>query len=537
MTLTQSSVNDTSKSDKPNQNNLKAALAPQVARRNFVLNVASNIAYIVLNTIITLWYTPFLIHNLGIAAYGMIPLANSLVNFVTVLSDGLNVAINRFLVIDLNRLDENAANQTFNTALIASVLLVSMLLLPGVIIAWFFPFLFQVLPNMENSSRLLFGAVILTDFMAILGSSFAVSTMALHRFDLRNIVRGLAVVLRSGLVVLLFSILPPQIWHIAAGYVVAATIIIFGDWLLWRKLTPQLHVKPNFFNLSRLKALMGLGGWAVVNQLGALLFLNIDLMVVNYFFGIDLTGRYGTILIFATLIHTLASAVGSVLSPAIGGYYARGDFVGLRHLASQASKLMGLGLAIPIGLLCGFGQPLLKLWLGSEFIDLNFLLIALVGHLSVNLATRPLLYVLTSYNKVRIQGILTIILGIINIGFASSLAYWGGWGITGVAIAGAITWTVKNLLLLSVYSAIVMGLPWKTFFRPLVSGAVGTIGIGCSGYGLSYLQQPNNWVELGTLAIGVIIVYAIVAYFILMNYEDRKLINDLILHPLQRRLH
>jgi membrane protein EpsK len=518
------------------KSNLAIALAPGAARRRFVFNVASNIAYIALSTAIMLWYTPFLILNLGIAAYGMVPLANSLVNFVTILADGLNVAINRYLVIDLNQLDERVANRTFNTAFLTSILLVCLLLPFGIAVAWLFPIFFLVPAGLENQSRLLFGGVVLTNCLAIIGSGFSVSSMALHRFDLRNIIRGLTIITRSGLVVLLFALVPEQLSYIAVGYVIAALVSISGDWYLWRKLTPQLRINFLAFDKSRMKEMASLGFWAVVNQLGALLLLSFDLIIVNFFFGPETTGRYGTILIFAALIHTLTDAAATVLSPAIAGYYARKDFSGLRQIASQASRLMGLGLAIPIGLLCGFGKPLLGLWLGPEFQDLNILLIVLIGHLSINLATRPLLYVLTSYNKVRVQGIVTLILGITNICLACGFAYWGGWGVVGVAVAGAIIWTIKNLVFMSGYSARIMNLPWPTFFVPLVAGAVGMAGIGVTGYTISQIWQPQSWLLLGTMSIGVVSIYLPIAYSLLLKQEDRSLITSLVLTPFLRLL-
>ena len=46
-----------------------------IARARFVSNVASNASYIVLSTALMLWYIPFLVNHLGVAAYGMVALA------------------------------------------------------------------------------------------------------------------------------------------------------------------------------------------------------------------------------------------------------------------------------------------------------------------------------------------------------------------------------------------------------------------------------------------------------------------------------
>lgn len=75
-----------------------------------------------------------------------------------------------------------------------------------------------------------------------------------------------------------------------------------------------------------------MGGWTVVNQVGLLLFLNADLMVVNTFFGTEMAGRYGTVILFPTLISTLAHTASSVLNLVIVARYALQGFKGIHCL-------------------------------------------------------------------------------------------------------------------------------------------------------------------------------------------------------------
>ena len=81
----------------------------QKARAHFVINVGSNITYMMATILVMFWYVPFMIQHLGVAAYGMVPLANSLIMYISIITEGLDTAVNRFLTIDLNRADERAA--------------------------------------------------------------------------------------------------------------------------------------------------------------------------------------------------------------------------------------------------------------------------------------------------------------------------------------------------------------------------------------------------------------------------------------------
>jgi membrane protein EpsK len=506
---------------------------PDTAKSRFVINVSSNAGYVILNTALMLWYVPFLMHHLGVAAYGMVPLANSLVMFATIISSSLDVSINRFLAIDLNQGDDASANRTFNTSLALCLIACAIMLLPASIVTYFLPALFNIPAGLELATQFLFAGVSVAMLAAMVSGSFGVASLITHRFDLFNIVRSLTSLSRLGVVVLCFAIWSPSLWYVAAGFVISAAVGLIGDVMVWRRLTPQLYIDRRDIDRRRLHSLAGLGGWSAVNQAGALFLTQVNLVVVNMMFGAEMTGRYGSLLLFPTLIETMTGTVVTVLSPAIMACYAVGDVGGMRNIASRSVKLLGVGLALPIGLLCGFSRPLLSLWLGPDFAQFDFLLVLLVAHLAVNLAIRPLLYVITAYNKVKIQGILTLALGVANLALAVSFARWSGWGAAGVAAATAIVWTIKNVVFLSSYTAGLMRLPWWTFFAPLTAGALGTLAVALVSASVTELWWPASWLALGAMASAVAAVYAIVSYAISLNGSDRALLWSL----LYRRTH
>ncbi|MBQ0819730.1 hypothetical protein KBI52_05785 [Microvirga sp. HBU67558] len=497
------------------------------AKNRFALNVGTNIAYVAASTLLMVWYIPFLVKHLGMAAYGMIPLANSLVMYASVLSSSLEVSTNRFLAIDLNQGNNDNANRTFNTSLMLSLVACILLLVPAGVITYLYPVLFSVPAGMENETRLLFAGAVLTMLLSIVGSNFGVSSVIKHRFDLYNIVRTLVILLRTGIVAVAFALWSSSLWWVAIGFIVSACLNLVGNVLLWRRLTPELRIDPRSIDRTRSRALIDLGGWASLNQIGALLLMQIDLLVVNAFYGADMTGRYGSVLIFTTLILTMTTTVVGVLSPAIMARFAVNDIDGLTRIAVRSVKLLGIGLAIPVGLLCGFGRPLLTLWLGPDFADLDILLVILVGHLNINLAVRPLLYVLTAFNRVKVQALLTVLIGVINLGLAIALARWAGWGAAGIAAAGALAWTFKNVFLLSTYSASVMNLKWWTFYVPLIAGAIGTLGLALAGRLITQLWWPATWFELGLYASALTLVYCAVSYIFSLDHSDRALIWSL----------
>lgn len=495
------------------------------ARSRFVVNVAANLGYLVLNTAVMLWYIPFLVRNLGVAAYGMISLANSLVAYSAIISTSVDISINRFLAIDLNRGDLSQANRTFNTALALSLVACAVLLAPIGFVSYLFPVLFNVPRGLGPATQFLFAAVGIATLAAVLSGNFGVVSAITHRFDLRNLVRALVALSRVGLVALCFVVWSPSLWLVAPGFILSASIGLLGDALVWKTLTPQLRLDLHSVDRYRFRGLLGLSSWAIIDQLGFLLLTQANLVIVNAMFGATATGRYGAVMPLCGLIVTMTGSVSEVVRPAIMARYAAGDTAGLRALAGRSVKILATGLALPIGLLCGFGRPLLNLWLGPEFADLNVLLILLVSHMTVNLGVMPLIYVITAYSKVRAEGLLTIALGILNVPLAIAFA---GWGVVGVAAAGACAWTVRNLFFLPSYTANVMGLHWGTFYGPLVRGAFGTAAVALAALLASQLWRPTSWSNLIVMTAVIGGVYSLSAYFISFDRSDRDLLWSLL---------
>jgi len=496
-------------------------------KKQFLPNLLGNGGVFVLNILIGLWYTPYLIRNLGVAAYGLVPLANSLTSYLSLVNLSINGASGRFLTLDLEKEDYTSANRTFNTVLVGNIGLVS-LTLPFVVgLVLVAPHWFDIPAGHERYAQWLFAATLFSYLITMIQSSFSVSSWARNRFDLRNAVIAVDRITRVGIVVTAFSLMQPSLWHVGLGFLGASAIGFVGDLLLWRRLTPQLHIQPSRFDRSRVRQLFGMGSWLVVNQVGALLFLNVDLIVANMLLGAEITGEYGSVLLFSTMLRRLAQTASTVLTPTILAKYARNDLDAVNRISKQAVKFLALAMALPIGVLCGLAQPLLALWLGPSFRKLSGLVVMLTAHLAINLAVLPLFGLNIAFNKVKLPGIVTLLMGLLNIGLAIAFVEFG-WGALGIAAAGAIVLTLKNMLFTPVYTAMIQKLPWWTFMSTMLPGIIATLFTAGMAYGATQLLAVGSWLTL--IAIGGVIglLYVLIVYLWVLNERDRRLLVTLL---------
>jgi O-antigen/teichoic acid export membrane protein len=481
-----------------------------------------------LRVLVGVWFTKYLIQYLGVALYGIVPLAISVSSYINMLTPSLSSAVGRFFAIDLNQGELDRANQTFTTAFLLSVSVAAGLLPLLLAVSYLAPVVFDVPAGSETGVRLLFLGVMVGSLFQLIRIPFNAAPFTLHRFDLINAALATDLLVRVGLVVALFSAGLPAVRHVGFGVFAGGLASLGLAILIWYRLTPEVEIRPRHFDRGRLAELANMSGWVLVSRLGGLLFLSTDLIIVNLRLGPEAGGLYGSALQWHIMLRTLAMAVGSVLTPIIIAQYARGDKHQLALTARRAVKLLGLGIALPVSLVAGLAEPLMNVWLGPEFSKLALLVSVLVVHLCVNTAVIPLFAVQTAFNRVRTPGLVTLGLGLLNVGLAWWWAPLGSVGV-GVALAGALVLTLKNTLFVPLYAARIQGLPWYTFLINLIPGALATLLATTGAVYLGRNLSIDSWTKLMLIGGVAASLYAPLIYLIALNQEDRTFLRRTLL--------
>jgi membrane protein EpsK len=306
------------------------------------------------------------------------------------------------------------------------------------------------------------------------------------------------------------------------GALVAFIITIYAS----KKVNPHLKVNYIDFRASQLKEMARMGNWIIVNQIGYLLFLQVDLIIVNKLFGNTAGGEYATIMMWRILLTSMAMMLAGVLTPIILTYYAKNEFEHIITISKSAVKLMSLTMALPIGLICGFAPQLLSLWVGPEFMELAPLMWILLLPLIINLSVLPLFSINTSFNKVRIPGLVTLFMGFGNFLLAIIIPYITGWGYYGVAVAGFIMLTMKNSIFTPWYATRVMGIPKHTFTESMLSGFISMVAIIGIITILNYYLDFSTLISLISIFGAITFIYFSMIWFIGLSQYERKMIQS-----------
>jgi membrane protein EpsK len=497
-------------------------------------NLLANISYFLVNVIIGVLLVPYFLSTLGVAAYGLIPLTTSITGYVGIVIQSLNTPVTRFLTIDLHRKDYEAANRTFNTALFGLSAII-LLMIPVILtIAYFIPLLFNIPAGQESGAIVLFLCVSAAFLIRSLCGNYTVQLFAYNRLDLQNFVNVTNLIVQTGLIVILFTLFGPNLAFVGGAYLVGALVASGVSIVLARRICPYLRISIQSFDRRRVSDLCGMGCWSFIDQIGVLLFLQIDLIVVNRLFGATSGGEYAIALQWVVLLRAIAGVLSGVLTPMILTYYAKGETETLIRVTKSAVKLMGLAVALPIGLICGFAPQLITIWVGPNLTSIAPLMIILTAHLVVNLAVLPIFAIEVAYNRIRIPGIATLLGGIVNLVLSVTLALYSGWGYYGVAISGAIVLTMKNTIFTPWYVTRILGINIYTFIHSILPGITAFILLGATATVLGTIFPLAALFPLFITGGALALVYLVLVWMYGLSALERRLFKSFLPEKLRR---
>jgi O-antigen/teichoic acid export membrane protein len=488
-------------------------------------NTFASVTYFITNAAIALWLVPYLINRIGVDGYGLVVLGLSLTAYVNLAAGSVNASISRFLTVDINRGEFDRANETFNTALFGA------LLGAGIVLPLLWIFGANVasivsIPERYSDSAALFVILLVSAFIStFLRNIFTVPAFARNRLDLIYLCQGIDLLVRILVLVTLMSLLVPDVWYVGAGVLSGALAAFAFSVLIWRLLAPYLTLSTSSIRRSRLSELFTMSSWVMVNSTGALLFLNVDLIVANQFLGTEAAGPFGAILQIVIALRSAAGLLAGIVAPLLFARYAVGKFDELESLLKRSMRYLGIALAGPIGIVCAWSGEFLTLWLGPEFAHLKWIIWITTVHLAANLACRPLFFLQQAANRVKNPAIVTLALGFLHVALSIALAWGLGLGLYGIAISGALTLTAKNCIYTVFNAATILDQPSRTFLMPIVVTVLATVLAVALGKFALMFTEIASWTTLILAAVTTAFLYLIAVWRLLLSNDDRNFVR------------
>ncbi len=496
----------------------------QSTGRNLIFSIGNFFTSSLLN----FWFTPFLIGSLGVEAYGLLPLALQISNYIAPITQSIGLGTGRFVTFALTKGDRKTASEFFTTALVISTFVTLLLTLPFIVAVLNLDSLLKIPLGLENAAKVLFGLVLGSFLFSLMSTPFEVCAFSQNRFDIKNVISALETFWKVIVVVLVFRVYGKNLGYVGIGTACAALSTTTLNILCWRKLTPYLKVSSQNFKFSLVRQLSAIGGWTALNQIGGILFLSMDLVVLNLVLGSKAAGIYGALQTWSMVIRTMAGYMSNTFGAMFVKLFADQDIEALSDYTSKTTRIMSIFVGFAVSCLCGFSVPLLGKWLGPEWVKYSGLMVLMLYPLIINVGVMPLFSLQTASNKVKVPGLMTVATGLLYIGLAVYLCRLPGVGIYGVAIAGAIILTLKNALFTPFYVFTqVLHRSSKSFWLIVLKPSVVSTVLMLGALAITRNWVPKSWFPLLGAAAVYAIIFFISSYFLLFEKGEQLKVKSL----------
>lgn len=417
-------------------------MAKEGSSARLVRNTLANGAGQMLGVLVSLVLTPYMIHSLGIAEYGVFTLALTFTFFggFAALADlGVEGAIVRYVAEARADGDYERATRVVSTGFVLFVV-VALVLTPAVaLLASLLAHAFPIKASLVSAATLTFVLIAAQLLFELPGRALFAVLEGSQRFDLFQGIEALRAVVQAVLFVIVLST-GHGVVALALAMLASSVLVLVSAWVTVRRAAPEMRIRPRLASRSVLRGLVTFGGGLLGLRVLGTLYRQMDKLILASFLGVRPVTPYDV----ANKLHLGAGLVMSVSSSALlpASAYARSQPEVLEDLYLRGTHY---SIAVTMPFIVGgfaFADPLINAWVGGALsasaapaAHLFFIYLAIVISNVVGVG------VLTGLGRIR--GVLAIAIGItiVNLGVSIGSVALGA-GIEGVVLGTVVATAV-----------------------------------------------------------------------------------------------
>lgn len=494
------------------------------------INFYTNVLALLANILVGIYYTPYLVNSLGLAAYGVLPLALIVNQYIGVATQTLTHAYTRFYSVALQKGDYREASKDISTSFTVVLLIILLLIPVGIFVVGNVDSLFRIPSGLLDSARLLFGYTLFSFVLSLISSLLNVTLYATNRLDLMNVLKIVRVTLKLMLVVLFFEVLRIDVSFVGMANMLAEGMILLASACLFFRFKPSgVSISLASFERVVLFSILGMSVWVLIQVCGDTLLYRTDNIIVNRYWGTEASGALGAVSEIGNYVSVVVSVIGSLFGPLILTYFAKGDHEKVKSMFLEQSTIVGCMSAILAGTISGCAVTVLNTWLGKEMVEYSWWLVMKMIVLPYYAAGGILAFVYRSWNKVKFPALGTIGLGIVDVTLLVCICeFLKPSNVMPILIVGAIF----SILQCFVLNIIAVCKIYKDCRKKFISISLKiTVSFClcfiCGDIVTSYFQI-NNLIMLGIALSAIALTMFVLVFMLVLNKEERVKILELV---------
>jgi O-antigen/teichoic acid export membrane protein len=477
---------------------------------------------IIIITVISLVLTPYLIHHLGDEHYGLWILILSALGWFNFIDLGFAYAIQRNIVLALEKKDNHRINIVFSVAVALFSVLggIATLCIGGLA---FFPELLGITEKDQSIATIAFSILAIKVFLDFIMNCFHGFFTAYLRMDIDANLSSLNMIIKS--ILIFYLVIDMNIYGAVFATIVADILTHSLKIHFARKLHPEFKFVLHLVKFSEVKQLFAFSKHLILMGIANSFNRRVDPIIISHLLGLKFVAIYNVINSLINQVELLVRAIVGGFQPVFIKMVARKAKVdGTFKLIININFFIAILLYMPLAILA---EDFISLWIGFDYAQAGKLAPILGFAYICRTVSRPISSLLLAKAQHQLLSVVNLFGALLNIGL--SLVLGSYWGLMGIAIATTCSFFVSDvilhLVLLNKYTEIPVLKPMMEFIKLTGLYLILTL------LGLKIMSSlgPLSWGELIIAAITCVCIALFIAWPMLLQKEvKQKLVGMLV---------
>lgn len=486
---------------------------------------ALNYVSIILNMVVGLIYTPYMLRMLGQSEYGLYSLAASIIAYLTVLDLGFGNAIVRYTARFRAEGKLREQEEMFGMFFILYIGIGVIAMIIGSALSLNVEHLFfrsMTETEVERTKIMLWMMTFNLTFtfpMSIWGSIMT----AYERFVFQRFVSIIRSILNP--VVMVFLLV---IGYKAVAMVVVTTVFNVVTLLInWWYCKNRLKIKVRFakFKWKFLKEVSIYSFWIFLNAIMDRIYWSTGQFVLGIYKGTVAVAVYAVAIQLQNMYMMFSTAISSVFLPKVTSMVARGaNDEEISNLFIRTGRLQYIIMSYILSLFIVFGKQFIQLWAGDGYQGAYYFCLMFFIPLTISLIQNLGITILQARNQMKFRSLLYIVVALASLGLSILLAKsYGGYG---CAFSTSLALLLGQGIIMNIYYQRKQCLDIIRFWNEILKMSVVPAVLVVIGWLMinGNLFNSITVVKFMAAALCFTIIYWTLFWRLSMNQDERNLI-------------
>ena len=488
-----------------------------------LLSYGGNLLLVAVN----IFLTPFLVSKLGDAEYGVYQMMASFAGYLVLMNFGTGTVMTRYVSVYLGKKDKEGERNFIAMGLIISGVLMVLIAAVSSVMYIFLEDIYSTSLNAQQieKAKLLFAVVSVNVMVTLITQAFRGIVVAYEKFSVTNGYNILKILLKAGLIVLLFSIRVDSLVIVCVDLFLEIlhfiVCFIYSQFVL--RATPKLirFDKAVFVSAALFAFAMMLQ--TVVNLVNT----RVDITILGIMIGPRSVTVYSVAVQLFTVFSSVSTAAISVFLPKFSKLVAEGMADGdslTREMIAPSRLQTLLSGTILFGVLA-CGRDFIKVWVGDGYSDAWIIALIIMVPTFLVYSNSVVESVLDALQKRLVRSVVLFCVALANIVLSIVLVHF--FGELGAPIGTAVATMVGSLIIMNIYYSKAIGIRVMFLFKESFKGIIPALILAyLITLPVSVLVPVSFW---GLLIKGTMFVLILVIMLILfgLNKSEKKMIKSL----------